>query len=375
MNTSYNIGKSFLRAVILLSGFLLTLSCSKADSLDGISASEASGTLPIRWDAYMADEFESIPGISKALIEEYSDLRNACTDLEGSLSEKIGVYGSYSLEGTEVTAFDNVDLWWWNKEDGNPFNDINSDKSYWNYPGDDVYWVEDAIYSFKAYFPKSKVTPEPGSDSERLLAVYDSQVSQYDLMVAGKTLYSKAENPVILLFRHTLAALKFNFRFKDEGITDYLTACWLENTGNDGLYTSCTLNYKDDISWPESTPEPVGSKMYLWKPSSPMPIVSDASATAYSSSSFTGNGNLYTSNDGWLLVIPQSCPGPEALQLCFTTTTGGDVVYRAGLPATEFLPGKRYTYNINISSTQIELRLGIADWNERDSSHEIDFNN
>ena len=52
----------------------------------------------------------------------------------------------------------------------------------------------------------------------------------------------------------------------------------------------------------------------------------------------------------------------------------GDVVYRAGIPAVELLPGNRYTYLVKISSTQIELTLTIADWNERDSSYEIDFN-
>ena len=102
-------------------------------------------------------------------------------------------------------------------------------------------------------------------------------------------------------------------------------------------------------------------------------ITSTGIATAYNSSAAEGSGQVYTGNNGWLLVIPQVI-GPETVQLCFKTRTGGDVVYRATIPATELQPGKRYTYLVKISSTQIELKLAIADWNERDSSYEIDFN-
>lgn len=355
---------------MMLSGFILSLSCTRTENPGRVMTDNEN--LPIKWDVQISEEFRTIP--SKALVEDYYALRNACTSTEEHSAEKIGIFGSYILDGNRTVVFEDTDLWWWNKEDGNPFDDSIGEPSMWNYDGEDVYWVEGATYTFKAYFPKSKVVLEPGSNSELLLTVYDSQSSQFDLMTTGKTTDSTGENPVPLIFRHTLAALKFNFKFKSEGITDNLTELWLENIAENGLYTRATLNFGDDINWPRSTPDPIGSRMYLWKPSSPLQIRSDEYVAAYSTSAISGVGNQYTENGGWLLVIPQSCQGPETLNLCFRTSTGGEATYRVGLPVMEFLPGKRYTFNINISSTQIDLELGIADWNERESSHEIDFN-
>lgn len=357
---------------MMLFGILLSISCTKTDSPDRITVADDTKNLPIRWDVRISEEFQNIP--SKALIEDYYALRNACTTSEDYSAEKIGVFGSYMLDGSKTDVFDDTDLWWWKKEDGNPFYDIMGNPSDWNYEGEDVYWVDEAEYTFKAYFPKSKVTLEPGSSSSKLLAVYDSQISQYDFMVAEKVLNSKEENPVNLIFKHSLAALKFNFKFKSEDISDHLTSCWIENIAENGFYTSGTLNFDDQINWPNSSSDPVGSKMYLWEPATPLLIDSFEYAAAYSTPASTGNGNIYTTNNGWLLIIPQHCSGPETVQLCFKSSTGGEAIYRVGLPTMEFLPGKRYTFNINISSTQIELNLGIADWNERDSSYEIDFN-
>ena len=41
--------------------------------------------------------------------------------------------------------------------------------------------------------------------------------------------------------------------------------------------------------------------------------------------------------------------------------------------STEYLPGKRYTYTISITETNLILDLTVADWNERESSHSIVF--
>jgi hypothetical protein len=56
------------------------------------------------------------------------------------------------------------------------------------------------------------------------------------------------------------------------------------------------------------------------------------------------------------------------------TATGGNTVYSIDLPAFDFKAGHRYTYHVKLTSTGIELSLTIADWNERKSSYEIDFN-
>ena len=195
------------------------------------------------------------------------------------------------------------------------------------------------------------------------------------MMVASKSMKAAAENPVQLLFQHTLAALSFDYQFTSEGVSDKLTACWLENVEANGFYTSSTLNYDASINWPQSTSVPAGNRMYYWEPVSPLQIVSGSAAKAYTSSAASvEKGAHYTENDGWLLVIPQTTKGPESLKICFTPDMGGSEFYRVGLPVTTLEAGHRYTFHIKISSTNVDVKLTIKDWNERKSAYDIDFN-
>lgn len=364
--------------VTVLSLVTILFSCSKVDSL---LPDEDEDDIPILWSVYSVDEINgtsSDNGVNsmktKALISSYPNLRDACAQDEDGC-EKIGLFGEYSLDGSDIIVFDDTDLWWWEKENGNPYDDVIGDRNYWNYGGEDRHWKNGATYNFRAYFPKSKVSLQPGSDSDNIFAVYDTETSQYDLLVASRRLLARSENPVMLSFSHALAALRFTFQFSDDGVTDNLTACWLENVKDDGFYTRSTLNFGEEIFWPKSTANVLGAQMYYWEPINPLQITSASTATAYSTSAPVGRGSQYTENEGWLLVIPQQCPGPQTLQLCFRTYTGAEVVYRVGLPAVEFENGNRYTFNIKISSTDIKLSLSIAEWNMRNASYEIDLNN
>lgn len=364
MHFIYPIQSKVTRAALLLLSITLLSACSNQEE---VPQPKAEADL-IRWSVQSVDDGTNN---SRALIDNYENLRGSCTANESRAAETIGLFGTYILNGATETVFNDRNLWWWAKENGNPYNDQLGNRSYWNYDDEDEEWVDNATYTFRAYYPKSQVTLEPGSGTSQLLSVYDTQKSQFDLMVAYKRLVSKGENPVTLPFKHALAALKFNFLFKDSDVTDQLEACWLENTQENGFYSSSTLNHgaEGNIGWPASTAQPVGEPIYYWQPAEPLTIHSTA-VTAYSTTAT--EGALYTENDGWLLIIPQDC---STLQLCFKTSTGGDEVYRAKLPATTYEAGKRYTYQIRITATQIELLLTIADWNERKSSHEIDFNN
>lgn len=360
--------------IISLSVLMLFCSCTKSypdhwDDSSGESMPELIG-----WSVSADIPTDASVHKTRALVDDYYDLRDACTLSESHEPEKIGLMGEYTLDGSSKVVFDDVDLWWWEKDDGNPYPDADGSDSYWNYPGDNVYWTENAEYTFKAYFPKSKVELQPGSGADRLLAVYDTEVSQYDLLVAHRQLGSKEENPVKLNMLHGLAALKFDFRFVDEDVTDHLLACWLENHDPDGFYTSSTLNFGTDIVWPESSAAPVGTPIYYWEPFAPMVISGDKAAEAYSTSAPVGMGSIYTDNSGWLLIIPQSSDIAGGLKLCFKTATGGNVIYRIDIPAYEFTAGHRYNYHVRMTSTEIKVGLTIADWNERKSSYEIDFN-
>ena len=215
---------------------------------------------------------------------------------------------------------------------------------------------------------------QPGSGADKLLVVYDTEISQYDLLVAHRTLRAKSENPVNLLMKNALSALRFDFQFVESGVTDELICCWLENKTDNGFYTSSTLNYEAEIVWPQSTPNPAGTPFYYWEPTSPLNIRSESAAVAYSTSASEKNGSAYTDNDGWVLIIPQASQNAGTVKLCFKTARGGNTVYSIDLPAYEFKAGYRYKYHVKLTSTGVELSLTIADWNERKSSYEIDFN-
>ena len=351
---------------------LLSGSCSK-DVIERQPSAENFDDI-IGWKVITENISEGLNPDTRALIEDYDDLRKACTALEGQEAEKIGLLGNYILDGVSKVVFDNTDLWWWEKEEGNPYPDYLGEDSYWNYPGEDVYWTSNADYTFKAYFPKSKVELQPGSGPDKLLIVYDTETTQYDLLVAHKEMLAKSENPVKLVMNNALSALSFDFQFVETGVSDELLCCWLENNSDNGLYTSSTLNFEDDIVWPQSTPNPAGSPFYYWEPEKPLEIRSNYASVAYSTSATDGNGSIYTDNFGWLLIIPQSNTNAGAAKLCFKTSTGGSTVYSIDFPAFDFKAGNRYRYHVKMTSTGIELSLTIADWNERKSSHEIDFN-
>lgn len=346
-------------AVWLFSG-LLFASCSKVEKQP-----EQDNIL---WEVSSAEALDT-----RALVDSYVMLRDLCTENEDGC-EKIGLWGAYTQDGSSEPVFSDADLWWWDKVDGNPYDDELGDPSRWNYDGEGKRWVAGADYVFRAYFPKSLVTLQPGSDAGKFLVVYDTQVSQFDMMVASRSLKSGEENPVKLIFTHALAAVRFDFQFIETGVSDRLTACWLENVGTGGFYTSSTLNYDTSINWPASTPDPVGNRMYYWKPTYPLFVESAKASTAYSSSASSGSGSQYTGNDGWILVIPQTLNGPDALKLCFMTDMGGEEVFSVGLPSRELEAGNRYAFHIKITSTSIDLALTITDWNERKSSHQIDLN-
>ena len=358
--------------LIFLCFAMLSSSCSKVATENGCKGESLSDI--IGWKVSATTHADGFSPVTRALIEDYTDLRNACTTFEGQEAEKIGLLGLYTMDGHSKVAFDNVDLWWWEKEDGNPFTDDFGNNSYWNYPGEDVYWTDNVDYIFKAYFPKSKAVLQPGSGADKLLIVYDTEITQYDLLVAHKSMRAKSENPVNLLMNNALSALRFDFQFVESGVTDKLICCWLENRSENGFYTSSTLNFEEEIVWPQSTPNPAGTPFYYWEPISPLEIRSTSVAVAYSTPASEKNGNAYSGNNGWVLIIPQSNQNAGAVDLCFRTATGGNTVYRINFPAYEFKAGYRYNYHVKMTSTGIDLSLTIADWNERKSSYEIDFN-
>lgn len=360
---------------------LLTLVACNGDDVPAPQPLPEKEEIPIRWDV----QSEAMVN-GRALIEDNTDLQDACTPVSlGGKGKAIGIWSAYERNG-EVTK--NV-----LGEDGDVslvYKVNTQDDNYqgWTYGEKAAYWTSGAKYTFNAYFPKDAIHVLPSSDISTFVARYNTVTTQEDLMLAF-TEVSVPVNPVPLQLHHALAALKFQFRFGDgfTEVNDKLTAFWLENTTDQGLCMQGLLKFGiegagEAFTWDLENSAYVasGTPFYQWEDAEGLPITTstDNMATVYTTGS-------YADNNGWLLIIPQESDG--TVDLCFQTKNGGDVVHRVRLPlktgvdksgnrvntGTWFAPARRYAYSLLITPTAVDVTLGIAGWNELESSYDITF--
>ena len=364
--------------VLLCLLLLLTLVACQGNDAPSPEPMPQEKEMRILWDVQSASMVEG-----RALIEDSTDLKEACT--VGSGNKAIGIWSAYERNG-EVTK--NV-----LGEDGDVslvynLNTQNDHYQGWTYGEKAVYWIHGAKYTFNAYYPKDAIQILPSSDITTFVARYNTVTTQEDLMLAF-TEASVPVNPVPLQLHHALAALKFQFRFGDgfTEVNDKLTAFWLENTAEQGICMQGLLKFGTEgdgeaIVWDleNSAYAEAGTPFYQWADATGLPITTstDNMATVYTTGS-------YADNNGWLLIIPQESDG--TVNLCFQTKNGGDVVHRVRLPLTTgvdasgnkvdtgtwFAPARRYVYSLLITPTAVKVTLGIAGWNELESSYDITF--
>ena len=353
--------------------------------------------VPVLWNVTEVEDMKE----TKALIENENGLKAACSATGGN---SIGVWADYSiLEGagepdasgapsngrlmTYENVFDNAEIVYtgtrWNSAEGK-----------------DVYWAVGGDYKFRAYYPQTLADYiMESSDADVFVIDYNTVKIQEDMMVAYAAVDTQTADlsaPVELEFHHTLSAVKFRFQFIDGYLEeDYLTSCWLENKAEGGLTNIGMMVYggsdSEQISWSESYQPPVGQKMYYWKhPGIYFNRTSgtNTAAVAYMDPSYCSEGESFSRNDGWLLLIPQESNGK--VQICFTTKTGGDVIYRIDIPKKTgtkadgsqdgddkelvyFAPSHRCTYTVNIGKINLELKISLSKWNQLDSSYSITF--
>ncbi len=382
-------------------------SCSKPDRAENPTPNAAS--LPIVWEVAGVDTPDAR---SRALIgpefdsdgnpytdRDWTTLEQACTPQNnGGEGEAIGIWADYSYtnsQGDEVlmkNLFEGTRLIYAYKENGNPH-------SYWNYEGEDYYWYRGGKYKFRAYYPQRLAENVVTSTSASTFVIeYPTHEMQEDLLLAYNYVDTAdpqidLSQPVDLKFSHGLAAIRFFIKANYPN-SDRLTSCYLQNAETRDFATSGMLAYGSDtddesISWVNGYNPPVTERIYYWS-NSGVEFTTDNAGNTTPALAYTDNGttsgDLYTQNDGWVLILPQTSSGK--LQFCFTTQSGQEAVYSVTIPeVTErtqasdgtvvesraYLPGKRYTYTIAISETDLELTLTVADWNERESSHSIVF--
>ncbi|MGM9752524.1 MAG: fimbrillin family protein [Candidatus Cryptobacteroides sp.] len=365
----------------------------------------------VRWSVEGVEGYSG----SKALINNASDIAAACTP--GTGNQTIGIWADYdiTIDGTPYSVenvFKGTRLIY------NPLSSATDTK--WEYEGDPAYWVAGGKYIFRAYYPSGEVSVLESSSSAKAFVVESNTVStQRDLLLAFNSfdtatgLYADGTSgdmskPVPFFFRHAMAAMKVRFRF-EEGFfsSDSITSCWFETTASDAFALTGMMSYGDGVTLNEGKikwitaycPSP-GTQFYLWKHPAGVPFSHPGAgnheiATAYSIFSAGDTGEKFTGQDGFVLIIPQTSSG--RLEICFTTSNGGNTVFKIAVPritgtsndkylanpddpsthkdptGCDYIPGWRYTYTIVITKTDAQIVLGIAPWNKLDSSFDISF--
>lgn len=360
-----------VRFIYLLLTSTFLLACSVDEDESGPAVQGVPERIPINWDV----ESAYAPIGSRALIDN-NLLESRCTPKSDGTCESIGIWGQYVAtkngQATTYVEFDSTPLTFAPKEeDTNPHNS-------WNYPGESRYWENGAMYYFRACYPldlmKSLMTQMDATVLQG--GPINTSVLQEDILVAVNhvnTITASLTKPVQLDLQHVFAAIRFKIK-ADDGFTppegEAVTSCWLQNTTDatdlfsPSGYLVHSGDEKSDIKW--YTYESSKSPMYVWKHKG---VPFDTENLLYTPNDGM-QGDEYTNNDGWLLVVPQEVK-EETLTFCYTMKNTGDMVFTTKIPHITYECGKQYTYILEIRGSGVDITLKIADWNKIDSSHDI----
>ena len=365
----YNILKKMnlmkARHITILETLLLLL-CLTACTGNDVPASEPlpdEEGVPICWNVVPDGRLDG-----RALIEDYADLKAACTPGSGDMA--IGIWSAYRLHGDSVK---NVL--------GNPTGDVSltytpnaleNNSAGWTYGEKYAFWKDKAVYYFNAYFPKTGGMTAIANDSTSLKGSFDTKTTQTDLMVTRVKVDTNDAgfqgDPVALPMEHALATLKFIFLLKEGNDTKRLKSFSLDNTQK----TAGNLNYNTDAlsiaNWAVGTTSDSG-RIYEWADNSGVPFTTTTGAVPYT----TGNG-IYQTHGGHLFIIPQLCESAPTFNCTIDMNSIDDISYEnISLGTTQFEPGKNYIYTVEVKDNTLKLNLSIKDWNELDTSYDIDF--
>ena len=351
---------------ILLTALFIIAGCAQETDFPVPEPLPAS-RYPISWN------IEQIQ--TRALVNDNS-LRESCKMKADGTNETIGVWGQYTMNqsGQNQTKqeFTATELFY--GKDGNE----NYTLDHWYYTEEDRYWQTPSVYDFRACYPQKLMTSLMTQMDATIFqgGPINTSVLQEDILVAALQVDTRTANlsdAVPLNMQHIFAAVKFNVKAVDgfmpasgEGVT----SCWLQNKNNaTNLFSpSGYLVHSGNVS-PEITWHPYESSaapMYMWKHQG---VSFNEENTLY-----TPNGGMdgeqYTHNDGWLLIVPQTVK-EETLQFCYTLKNAGNQVFAVNIPAITYEDGKKYTYTLEIRGSEVGIDLSIAPWNHIESSHEI----
>lgn len=331
--------------------FLILNACSNGDDHLELNQEHAENVMPICWNV--------VPEVmldSRSLINSTLDLEKACSGEQG-----IGIWSLYELDNTfkehVLGANDDVTLVYRQNTTWEHYNG-------WTYGQKYAFWKNRAVYYFNAYYPN---TADIWNTKAALQGNYDTETTQTDLMVARTMVNTASDDfkgsPVKLSMKHALAAIQFQFQALDD-LPIKLTSFTLKNKDTQGLITAGMLTYTDEgMVWIPN--DIIVGQFYEWSYSVGLEFTNQNEVTAYTP---VNEDNLYTTNDGYILIIPQTYNGGKT-EMIFTTDIK-TIPFEVSLPAptktgNKFLPGYRYTYIIKMSKggNKVTLECDVQPWN------------
>ncbi len=310
----------------------------------------------------------------RALVD-YSVLQTACTPSADGTNETIGVWGDYTLtlngqQGNPVQEFIATPLTYVADSEG---------ASAWQYPGEDKFWKSLSVYDFRACYPQDVMTTLMTQMDATMFqgGPINTLELQEDILVAATQVNTRTANlsaPVPLDMQHIFAALKFKVKAVDGFVPatgEGVTSCWLQNKGDaTDLFSPSGYLVHSGNAIPEIIWHPYESSsevsMYKWEHNG---VSFQTENTLYTANDGK-EGEVYTHNDGWVLVVPQTVK-EGTLTFNYTLKNAGDHKFSVNIPAVTYEHGKQYTYVLEIRGSEANITLTIKPWNQLDSSYDI----
>lgn len=247
------------------------------------------------------------------------------------------------------------------------------DANTWTYD-DRQKWQRSMHYKFRAYWPYTANVNR--ASTANYLAVQYLQNENYDLMVAYATRYPLTEGVerVPMKFKHALAGLRFQFRYKEDAslvnISDAATSLYLK-----GLIPSGTLIFgkvqdsdtDNTLRW-NTSPDNFDStrELFSW-----------TGSKKFSVGATTSDNTPATVFDGDNVVfaVPQTLSSASNLTtyVFFTTENGNDAVQKVAVPTTVLEAGKIYTFTLVVNGSSVTVNVDIEDWTETQANMDIYF--
>lgn len=344
--------------ISLLPMFLFAWVACTPENNDALSE-DMETNIPIQWSVQSADIQDA-----RTLLNDNSALQRACTP--GLGNQAIGIWSVYEKNNvlTEHVL-------------GNPIGDValvyqpstsTNTSDSWIYGERIAYWKHDAVYYFNTYFPNEDGLSSITNDTTSLTGFYDTETTQTDLMVSRVKVDTGDEkfngSPVRLSMIHGLSAVCFNFQTTAD-ITMKLKSFALENEDTEGLKKSGTMVYTNEgITWIPDEGE--SGLFYEWSTTQGISFSKSVVASAYQAAP---EENLYTSNSGCILIIPQEYKSKTNM---IFEIEENETPIKVALPERHFLPGYKYTYLIKMSANnRLTLECKVQPWTLQEENMEF----